>query len=426
MPSFRQVPNLKSTSEETANSQLPIQETGGDQAITSLASMNIADPGTHTSIRTSFPDKGELTEDTFFTGIKTIELDGKYFDVNITTHLAEKVLISKEIKIETIGQVYNKPDYKIKYERGDSVLKIFVVNKNINTIILSGYLKEILKLNLTLPLETNITVRNISGDVTAKGLQGEICNINTLSGDIVVENINTDLTIKSVSGNITASTVHGNILGFSSSGSLVFKNTTGEIKSKTVSGDIVVNGSQGNLFNIQTSSGNLSLEDIASHSLLRTVSGDIYGKNMKGDLEGYSSSGAQQYKAFLGDLRLHSVSGNVELEDAEGNADIHTSSGNIGLKTFKGNVLLKTVSGFLTGHHIELIDKMNAQSSSGNIRMDIVNPITSLSFDLQSGSGNIAVDKEGKHLVPEQHHLVEKKGNILITGYSISGNQSYK
>jgi len=167
------------------------------------------------------------------------------------------------------------------------------------------------------------------------------------------------------------------------------------------SGNITAQKLEGEL-NIRCSSGNITLSDQHGQTSARTSSGNIRIENINGNLTSHASSGNMQIFTVSGDVVALGSSGNVRLQDIEGKVDIETSSGNI------------------RGERIMLTDNSRFKASSGSVIIGLLNEENDLSFDLDAGSGGLYALGSNA-----DDRLILKKGPILITGVTTSGNQRY-
>ena len=108
-----------------------------------------------------------------------------------------------------------------------------------------------------------------------------------------------------------------------------------------------------------------------------------------------------------------------------GNTEILSLYGDIVLENYKGSPSLKTRSGDINGRNVELTGNMEASTSYGDIKFDLVNDLSDLSFDLDSQHGDITIEKEDK-TYENVKRLEIKNGSILIKSHTDSGDQSYK
>jgi len=193
--------------------------------------------------------------------------------------------------------------------------------------------------------------------------------------------------------------------------------------------DIRIDNSSGNLkasniksrnINLETSSGNIEVEDIAGEMKINCSSGNVSVENQMGVTWITTTSGNIKIREVNGDAIIKASSGNININDQTGKMNARCTSGNITLHDLKGALTAETSSGNIKGDEILLNDDSEFRVTSGNIRLELLNNENDLSFDLEAGSGNLrAAGNTG------EDHMIIKKGEIKISGISSSGNQTY-
>ena len=315
-------------------------------------------------------ETGGLKVDTSFSVFKRVELNVSSGDVFIQPSVLEKIFFKADISTESKGIVLGgKEEYEVVYSMNDSVLRITVQN-NCKKRVVAGSYNESSMISLDLPDNVSLSVKSSYGNVIVKGLKGGRYEFETSSGDLLINDITSDLSVRSGYGYVSA------------------VNTKGNIRMNVNSGDVNIDRLQGNA-------------------------------------EISSAYGNQVYKDIAGDLKIKSVSGDVQVQSMKGNTEIHSNYGNISLNAFEGIPSLEAVSGDISGKQVMLKGNMTAKSSYGNIRMALLNEAKDLSFDLQTSYGKINVNKDGTKAEDDASVKI-KLGDILITGITTSGNQSYK
>lgn len=316
-----------------------------------------------------FEKDNKLNVDTAFSSIKSIVVNTSSFNVNIKSGLDEKVYFKADLTMMSKGLILNKRKHRITYSIKDSVLTIKVENIG-KDVLFVGVYEEQGSLDFELPKTTNVKVNSTYGNVNANGLEAKKCEINTHAADIKVENISTNLQLKSVYGNVTATKIIGNL------------NTT-------------------------LSSGDLKIDDLS------------------GNLDIKTSYGNQSYNNINGNLNLVTKSGDVKITEMKGDINIVSSYGNISLKNTAGSANIKSSSGDIHGENVNLSNFLTVLSNYGNVKMDLANEASELSFDLNTRYGKITCDVYDKKLEAE-HELFIDKGKIKVKGITNSGDQSYR
>jgi len=120
--------------------------------------------------------------------------------------------------------------------------------------------------------------------------------------------------------------------------------------------------------NVDSVSGDLTLEKIGGTVKAETVSGDVSLNDIAGTLKAKSVSGdVEVFKADKG-ANCNSVSGDLEIHDVIGDVDVGSVSGDVTVERIKGSIEAETVSG-----EIELLDVtdakvIKAETVSGSVK----------------------------------------------------------
>jgi DUF4097 and DUF4098 domain-containing protein YvlB len=133
---------------------------------------------------------------------------------------------------------------------------------------------------VSVPRGSRLILEAVSGDVTARGSQGEI-EASSVSGNVDVTDGVRAVSAESVSGDVHAAQVNGSLRSETVSGDLRVENVTGDLEASSVSGSIRLVGVQS--------------KDVRTE----TVSGDII---YNGTIE---ASGRYGFESHSGTLRLN-------------------------------------------------------------------------------------------------------------------------
>ena len=134
--------------------------------------------------------------------------------------------------------------------------------------------------DVSVPRGSRLILEAVSGDVTAKGSQGEI-EASSVSGDVDVSDGVRSVSAESVSGGVRVAGVNGDLRAESVSGDVRADGVSGNVEASTVSGSV-------RMLRIQS-------KDVRAES----VSGDI---NYSGSIE---PSGRYSFESHSGELRLY-------------------------------------------------------------------------------------------------------------------------
>jgi DUF4097 and DUF4098 domain-containing protein YvlB len=110
---------------------------------------------------------------------------------------------------------------------------------------------------VSVPRGAKLILEAVSGDVSARGSQGEI-EASSVSGDVDVSDGLRSVSVESVSGSAHAAQVNGNLRAETVSGDLRVENVTGDVEANTVSGDVRLIGIQSKDVRSESVSGSLT------------------------------------------------------------------------------------------------------------------------------------------------------------------------
>ncbi|HMI48021.1 MAG TPA: DUF4097 family beta strand repeat-containing protein [Gemmatimonadaceae bacterium] len=110
--------------------------------------------------------------------------------------------------------------------------------------------------DVSVPRGSRLILEAVSGDVTAKGSQGEI-EASSVSGDVDVTDGERAVSAESVSGNVHAAQVNGSLRAETVSGDLRIENVKGDLEASSVSGNIRMVGAQSKDVRTETVSGDI-------------------------------------------------------------------------------------------------------------------------------------------------------------------------
>ncbi len=308
-----------------------------------------------------------------FDNIKSIELEGSFCEVLIDGGTNPSIIFEGEIKASD-----KRDDIKIKTSTSGTNLKIWIEKPKNTWDNLSG------KLSLKVPQETNIIVNNSSGNVSVSNISNSKVELIASSGNISAETIINNLKVQTSSGNIKAIAIDGSLDARSSSGNQNIQHIRGDVRTSLSSGELEIT-------------------------------------NVKGEVTSTTSSGSQTIIRVTNGVTCKASSGSLKVENSQGNINAHTSSGSIRLSGITGSLNLESSSGSQTGENITLTDNSSFRSSSGSIKMQLLNSADDLSFDLHASSGGL----KAKGISGNDNLRIEK-GQILVKGNSSSGSQRFE
>jgi DUF4097 and DUF4098 domain-containing protein YvlB len=178
---------------------------------------------------------------------------------------------------------WDRNEVEIRGELGDDVeefeitessngLRIRVQNRSNSRSI------DETELRLRVPAGAGVEVETVSADIEMDGNRGKIIQVNTVSGDIVIQGSPRQIDLHSVSGDIEYSGETSRSAVESVSGEVTLRGLSGEVVVSTVSGDVSLTAEAFDRARFETVSGDLKLD------LAISDGGRLTSDSMSGDL----------------------------------------------------------------------------------------------------------------------------------------------
>ncbi len=102
-------------------------------------------------------------------------------------------------------------------------------------------------------------------------------------------------------------------------------------------------------------------------------------------------------------VKLNTAYGDVETRNTSGSMDINTSYGDIRLNDAQGEIEARTAYGDIYGSKILAAQKCNLQTSMGDIKVQILNPMQDFSLDAKASIGDVKIDRDDLTIKSENH-----------------------
>ena len=261
--------------------------------------------------------------DAAFDGIKRVEIEGRFVDVNILGTDTDAVDLKGIIR----GKLRNGKDFEFKHKQEGSVLKVWIEAPR----SIMGRFDA--KLTLKVPYSMDIDVRNSSGDIYIEEIVADKMKLVSSSGDVELKNVETQLTTSSTSGDLEIDYLKGTISAASTSGDQKFNHIRASISTRATSGDFLFSDIVGDL-STKTTSGDLQFENIDGRISNVSTSGNITIDKAKTILDLTATSGdiSGDGIELIGDSKFKSTSGDVSINFNDINSlsfDLRASSGDL-------------------------------------------------------------------------------------------------
>jgi predicted membrane protein len=278
---------------------------------------------------------------------KTVALakDGKVYLKNISGDVEVKTWDRGEVKIDALKVSKHSSMDKAKEYAG--LVKIEVTEEDGTLNIVVNYPKNgpnkmsvSVDFNLMIPSMATADINSVSGDLILQNIGGA-AKAETVSGDVTLEKIAGTLKGKTVSGTVTATGAAKGAYCKSVSGNVMVDDVTGDAELYTVSGTIKAGSVRGSI-TAENTSGDVELIDVTDAKAIKakTLSGDV-------DYTGVIfSDGTYEFKSHSGDVTLAIPS------DAAFDLEARTFSGSINSEfeiTLTGKISKKELKGSVNG-----------------------------------------------------------------------------
>ncbi|GAB3428150.1 DUF4097 family beta strand repeat-containing protein [Flindersiella endophytica] len=153
--------------------------------------------------------------------------------------------------------------------------------------------------------------------------------------------------------------------------------------------DYVVTVPKGTEITGQSSSGDVTVHDLAAPVNVKLSSGDLEVSNLEGSLRAELSSGSVSLEQIRGDVDARTTSGDITLNEVTGKTKLEANSGEIsGDVRSSGAVEARTTSGDI---ELQVADakSIQAQATSGSIHLDVPDRAYKVDADASSGDVNL-------------------------------------
>jgi len=241
-----------------------------------------------------------------------------------------------------IGGELGKGIEKFDVDGGGDHLDIRVEYPEEHGLWFGGSKSEDSVLIVQVPRGARLDAQGVSADVTVKGLDTRSFQIETVSGDLVVDARAEEGSLQTVSGDQTLRIDGPDLKVGSVSGDVELRGqANGRLHVETVSGDLDLAAGELNDVELSSVSGDIALKlELADHGHLsaETVSGDLglhFGKALSAEVEAETFSG--DISSPVGEVKKNGYGNGRSLRTRMG-----SGSGKLHLETFSGDIEIKT------------------------------------------------------------------------------------
>lgn len=254
-----------------------------------------------------------------------------------------------------------------------------------------------------------------------------------MTGEIKVGNANIEISRGNynrveirLESNVSERIQEYEVLETSNGFSILYKENISSLQNRSISEKFFISIPDYYNLNITSASGDIKIREIDGIKKLTTVSADIAIKNSNGSIKASTASGDIDIEYSNGDKDINTASGDVYIRSSSGNLKINSASGDISLGNTAGEINTNTASGDIVINTSAEVEKINANSYSGNISVNL-NNVQGISLKATTISGELFVDenfniKTNDSKISKTVSGITGNGEVKIVCKNVSGN----
>ena len=166
----------------------------------------------------------------------------------------------------------------------------------------------------------------------------------------------------------------------SSGGDIQIEDLKGTVRARSSGGDVVMGNIREATVDVRTSGGDIRLESGDVDTRMKTSGGDIHIENANGTTEARTSGGDITIEHAHGEVDVWTSGGDIQIENTTGDLTATSSGGDMQIENSLGSLSLKTSGGDIQIEHA--MEGARAESSGGDI-------------DIENARGSVAVHSKG-------------------------------
>jgi len=168
--------------------------------------------------------------------------------------------------------------------------------------------------------------------------------------------------------------------------------------------------------NMNTGSGDITIDQLAIEGKSNTGSGNIFLTNVKGGLDFNTGSGDIELNQVDGEIDLNTGSGSIRASGGSGNYSFNAGSGNIRLEALKGDFRINTGSGNIQAKNLALSGSSSFNTGSGSASVVLSGPLDN-NISVNSGSGDATLNFNGSPISGEVIMTANKRGGNIVAPF---------
>jgi hypothetical protein len=175
--------------------------------------------------------------------------------------------------------------------------------------------------------------------------------------------------------------------------------------------------------NINTGSGNISLDHLTADVKSNTGSGDIELTSLKGSFNSNTGSGNINANGIDGEIKLNTGSGDISLEEGSGNFSLNVGSGNISLNRLNGDFSVNAGSGDLRAKALSLTGDSKFNTGSGDAEVALADALNH-DISVNSGSGDATLNFNGSEISGEVTMTASKSRGKIVAPFKFDKEET--
>lgn len=175
--------------------------------------------------------------------------------------------------------------------------------------------------------------------------------------------------------------------------------------------------------NINSGSGNITIEELSADIKSSLGSGDVEVKSLKGNLNMNTGSGNINVQKIQGDVSLNAGSGDIRIESGSGSFSVNAGSGTLVLEQIQGDISANTGSGDIRASALTLEGKSKFNTGSGDATVSLSKTLDH-DISVNSGSGDATLDFNGSEISGEVIMTANKKNGDIVAPFKFDTEET--
>ena len=179
----------------------------------------------------------------------------------------------------------------------------------------------------------------------------------------------------------------------SSGGDIQIEDLRGDVRARSSGGDVVMGNIREAIVDVRTSGGDIRLESGDVDTRMKTSGGDIHIENANGSTEVRTSGGDITIEHADGKVDVRTSGGDIQIENSTGDLTATSSGGDIRIENATGGLSIEASGGDIQIENT--MEGVHAESSGGDIA-------------IENARGAVTVESRGGDI-----HIEDAKGGVM-------------